>query len=83
VIRDPRIDFVAFTGSVAGGHAVQRVAAERFIGVGLELGGCGSGLRAPRRGPAARHREHRRRRFFNSGQSCCGLQRIYVHEKRL
>src|SRR5256886_1201475 len=40
VIRDPRIDFVAFTGSVAGGRAVQRVAAERFIGVGLELGGC-------------------------------------------
>ena len=39
-IRDPRVDFVAFTGSVAGGHAVQRAAAERFIGTGLELGGC-------------------------------------------
>src|SRR6185436_13706121 len=36
-IRDPRVDFVAFTGSVAGGHAVQRAAAERFIGTGLEL----------------------------------------------
>ena len=40
IIRDPRVDFVAFTGSVAGGHAVQRAAATRFIGVGLELGGC-------------------------------------------
>jgi acyl-CoA reductase-like NAD-dependent aldehyde dehydrogenase len=40
VVRDPRVDFVAFTGSVAGGHAVQRAAATRFIGVGLELGGC-------------------------------------------
>src|SRR5262245_7098522 len=39
-IRDPRVDFVAFTGSVAGGHAVQRALAERFIGAGLELGGC-------------------------------------------
>ena len=39
-IRDPRVDFVAFTGSVAGGHAVQRAAADRFIGTGLELGGC-------------------------------------------
>src|SRR5258708_10190439 len=39
VIRDPRIDFVAFTGSVAGGHPVQRVAAERFIGVRLGLRG--------------------------------------------
>jgi acyl-CoA reductase-like NAD-dependent aldehyde dehydrogenase len=40
VIADPRVGFVAFTGSVAGGRAVQRAAAERFVGVGLELGGC-------------------------------------------
>jgi acyl-CoA reductase-like NAD-dependent aldehyde dehydrogenase len=80
VIRDPRIDFVAFTGSVAGGHAVQRVAAERFIGVGLELGGCDPVY--------VRHDanvEHAIANvvdgaYFNSGQSCCGLQRIYVHE---
>jgi acyl-CoA reductase-like NAD-dependent aldehyde dehydrogenase len=39
VIRDPRVDFVAFTGSVAGGHAVQRAASDRSIGTGLELGG--------------------------------------------
>jgi acyl-CoA reductase-like NAD-dependent aldehyde dehydrogenase len=32
IIRDPRVGFVAFTGSVGGGHAVQRAAAERFIG---------------------------------------------------
>ena len=38
-IADPRIAFVAFTGSVPGGQAVQRAAAERFIGTGLELGG--------------------------------------------
>ena len=39
VIADPRIGFIAFTGSVGGGHAVQRAAAGRFIGTGLELGG--------------------------------------------
>jgi acyl-CoA reductase-like NAD-dependent aldehyde dehydrogenase len=39
VIRDPRVDFVAFTGSVAGARAIPHAAAERFIGVGLELGG--------------------------------------------
>src|SRR5205823_7480065 len=39
MIADPRIAFVAFTGSVEGGHAVQRAAAERFIATGLELGG--------------------------------------------
>jgi acyl-CoA reductase-like NAD-dependent aldehyde dehydrogenase len=80
VIRDPRVDFVAFTGSVAGGRAVQRVAAERFIGVGLELGGCDPVY--------VRHDANLRHAienivdgaYFNSGQSCCGLQRIYVHE---
>ncbi len=80
VILDPRIDFVAFTGSVAGGRAVQRVAAERFIGVGLELGGCDPVY--------VRHDADLPHAienivdgaYFNSGQSCCGLQRIYVHE---
>ena len=80
VIRDARIDFVAFTGSVAGGHAVQRAAAERFIGVGLELGGCDPVY--------VRHDANLTHAienvvdgaYFNSGQSCCGLQRVYVHE---
>ena len=79
IIRDPRVDFVAFTGSVAGGHAVQRAAASRFIGVGLELGGCDPVY--------VRHDanlEHAIENivdgaYFNSGQSCCGLQRVYVH----
>jgi acyl-CoA reductase-like NAD-dependent aldehyde dehydrogenase len=80
VIRDPRIDFVAFTGSVAGGRAVQRVAAERFIGVGLELGGCDPVyVRADADLPHAIENIVDGA-YFNSGQSCCGLQRIYVHE---
>jgi acyl-CoA reductase-like NAD-dependent aldehyde dehydrogenase len=80
IIRDPRVDFVAFTGSVAGGHAVQRAAATRFIGVGLELGGCDPVY--------VRHDanlDHAIENivdgaYFNSGQSCCGLQRVYVHD---
>jgi acyl-CoA reductase-like NAD-dependent aldehyde dehydrogenase len=73
-------DFVAFTGSVAGGHAVQRALADRFIGSGLELGG---------KDPAyVRHDADIRHAvenladgaFYNSGQSCCGIERIYVHE---
>ena len=39
LIAAPEIDFVAFTGSVEGGHAVQRAASARFVGTGLELGG--------------------------------------------
>jgi acyl-CoA reductase-like NAD-dependent aldehyde dehydrogenase len=80
VIADRRVGFVAFTGSVAGGRAVQRAAAERFVGVGLELGGCDPVY--------VRHDADLKHAienivdgaYFNSGQSCCGLQRIYVHE---
>lgn len=81
VIRDPRIDFIAFTGSVAGGHTVQRVASERFIGVGLELGGCDPVY--VRHDADVSHAIENvvDGAYFNSGQSCCGLQRIYVHER--
>ncbi len=80
VVADPRVDFVAFTGSVAGGHAIQRAASGRFIGTGLELGGCDPAY--------VRHDAHLAHAienlvdgaYFNSGQSCCGIQRVYVHE---
>ncbi len=78
VIRSPEINFVAFTGSVPGGEMVERTAAGRFIGVGLELGG---------KDPAYVRADADLRHaidtvtdgaIFNSGQSCCGIERVYV-----
>jgi acyl-CoA reductase-like NAD-dependent aldehyde dehydrogenase len=80
VVRDRRVDFVAFTGSVAGGHAVQRAASERFIGVGLELGGCDPVYVRQDANLAHAIENIVDGAYFNSGQSCCGLQRIYVHD---
>lgn len=80
IIRDPRIDFVAFTGSVAAGHSVVHAGSERFAGVGLELGGKDP---AYVRGDADLPHAIENLvdgAFFNSGQSCCGIERIYVHE---
>jgi len=81
MIADERIAFVAFTGSVAGGQAVQRAAANRFIGTGLELGGKDA---AYVRADAAM--EHAVENivdgaFFNAGQSCCSVQRVYVDRR--
>ena len=81
VIRDPRVDFVAFTGSVAGGHAVQRAAADRFIGTGLELGGCDPAYVRHDANLAHAIENLVDGAYFNSGQSCCGIQRVYVHER--
>jgi acyl-CoA reductase-like NAD-dependent aldehyde dehydrogenase len=80
-IRDPRVDFVAFTGSVAGGHAVQRAASTRFVGTGLELGGCDPAYVRHDADLAHAIENLVDGAYFNSGQSCCGIQRVYVHEK--
>jgi acyl-CoA reductase-like NAD-dependent aldehyde dehydrogenase len=81
IIAEERIAFVAFTGSVAGGQAVQRAAADRFIGTGLELGGKDA---AYVRSDA--NLEHAVENivdgaFFNAGQSCCSVQRVYVDQQ--
>jgi acyl-CoA reductase-like NAD-dependent aldehyde dehydrogenase len=79
VIRDPRIAFVAFTGSVAGGHAVQQAASERFIATGLELGGKDPAYVRPDANLEATIENLVDGAMFNSGQSCCAIERIYVH----
>lgn len=78
LIRAPEIGYVSFTGSVRGGRIVEESAAGRFIGVGLELGG-----NDPAYVRADAKLDHAVETlvdgaFFNSGQSCCGIQRIYV-----
>ena len=78
VIQSPEVNFVAFTGSVQGGEMVERAASGRFIGVGLELGG---------KDPAYVRKDANLQHaietvtdgaMFNSGQSCCGIERVYV-----
>lgn len=81
IVKDPRIGFVAFTGSVAGGHAVERAARERFVGVGLELGGKDPAYVRSDADVAHAIENLVDGAMFNSGQSCCGIERIYVHQQ--
>jgi acyl-CoA reductase-like NAD-dependent aldehyde dehydrogenase len=81
VISDPRIDFVAFTGSVEGGRAVQTAAARRFIATGLELGGKDPAYVRADADLAHAVENLVDGAMFNSGQSCCGIERIYVHRR--
>jgi acyl-CoA reductase-like NAD-dependent aldehyde dehydrogenase len=80
VISDSRIDYVAFTGSVEGGHAVQKAINERFIVGGLELGGKDPAYVRADANLAEAVENLVDGSFFNSGQSCCGIERIYVHQ---
>lgn len=80
ITADSRIDFVAFTGSVDGGKAIQRAIGEKFIISGLELGGKDPAYVRADADIASAVENLVDGSFFNSGQSCCGIERIYVHE---
>lgn len=80
LIDSGTVAYVAFTGSVEAGRSVQQAGSRRFIGMGLELGG-----KDPAYVRADAQLDHAVENlvdgaFFNSGQSCCGIERIYVHE---
>ena len=80
VISDHRISHVLFTGSVSGGKEIKKSIGTRFIGAGLELGG-----KDPAYVRSDCNLEHAIENlvdgsYFNSGQSCCGIERIYVDE---
>ncbi|WP_104017919.1 aldehyde dehydrogenase family protein [Roseovarius nitratireducens] len=73
-------DFVNFTGSVGGGRAMEQAAAGTFTPLGLELGGKDPGYVLDDADPAAAAAGLIDAAMFNSGQCCCGIERIYVHE---
>jgi len=80
IVANDAVDFVCFTGSVEGGHRIVNAAKQRFTGIGLELGG-----KDPAYVRADANVDYSVETlvdgvFFNSGQSCCGIERIYVHE---
>jgi acyl-CoA reductase-like NAD-dependent aldehyde dehydrogenase len=80
LIKAPAIQHVSFTGSVAGGTMVEHAAAGRFISVGLELGGKDPAYVRADADLAHAVATAIDGAFFNSGQSCCGIERIYVHQ---
>lgn len=72
--------FVNFTGSVGGGRAIEAAAAGTFTGIGLELGGKDPGYVMDDANLDAAVDTLIDGAMFNSGQCCCGIERIYVHE---
>ncbi|PPQ85012.1 hypothetical protein CVT25_010401 [Psilocybe cyanescens] len=81
-INNPSIDFVSFTGSVQGGRSVAKTSANAvgFKGVALELGGKDPAYVRADANLDYTVPELVDGAFFNSGQSCCAVERIYVHE---
>ncbi|CAG0964917.1 MAG: aldehyde dehydrogenase family protein [Rhizobiaceae bacterium] len=76
-----KVDHCNFTGSVAGGRAIERAAAGTFMTLGLELGGKDPAYVLPDVKMDHAVANLVDGTFYNSGQCCCGIERIYVHEK--
>lgn len=80
LIAEGAFDFVNFTGSVGGGRAMERAAAGTFTGLGLELGGKDPGYVMEDADLDAAVATLMDAAMYNSGQCCCGIERVYVHE---
>jgi acyl-CoA reductase-like NAD-dependent aldehyde dehydrogenase len=74
------VDHAVFTGSVEGGKAIERAAAGSFTTLTLELGGKDPAYVRADADLADAIEGLADGSFFNSGQSCCAVERIYVHE---
>ncbi|CAN5924161.1 aldehyde dehydrogenase family protein [soil metagenome] len=79
MVGDARIDCVLFTGSVLGGHRIQAAAKDRFLHVGLELGGNDPAYVAEDADLTNTVENVVDGAIYNAGQSCCAVERVYVH----
>ena len=81
LIANRSFGFVNFTGSVAGGQAMERAAAGTFTSLGLELGGKDPGYVMEDADIDWAVDVLMDGAMYNAGQCCCGIERIYVHER--
>jgi len=81
IIKQSQIDYVSFTGSVAGGRAIENACNGQFMGLGLELGGKDPAYVCDDADLKHAVETCIDGAFFNSGQSCCAIERIYVAEQ--
>ncbi len=83
LIDSRALGYVSFTGSVRGGHEIYRTLAQQnFIAAGLELGGKDPALVLEDADVAFAAENLVDGAFYNAGQSCCGIERIYVADSR-
>lgn len=80
LIAENSFDFINFTGSVPAGASIEKAAAGTFTGVGTELGGKDPGYVMEDADLEAAAETLIDGAMFNSGQCCCGIERIYVQE---
>ena len=80
-LLDQALDGVFFTGSHATGQHIAQALAPRFVKLQLELGGKDPSYVCDDADVAAAAASLADGAMYNTGQSCCSVERIYVHER--
>jgi acyl-CoA reductase-like NAD-dependent aldehyde dehydrogenase len=80
-LLEQNVDAVCFTGSYATGRKVAEAAARRLLRVQLELGGKDPAYVCDDVDVAGAAAAVAEGAFYNAGQSCCAVERVYVHRK--
>jgi acyl-CoA reductase-like NAD-dependent aldehyde dehydrogenase len=80
-LLEQKIDGLFFTGSYATGARIAQTVGSRFIKLQLELGGKDPTYVCDDADPKAAAESLADGAMYNTGQSCCSVERIYVHEK--
>ncbi|MFV1983018.1 MAG: aldehyde dehydrogenase family protein [Thiohalomonadales bacterium] len=85
ILKDPDINYISFTGSVSSGAIIENSVAGLFKPLALELGGNDPAYVRSDIEPDSKMMQHTIENivdgaYFNSGQSCCAVERIYVHD---
>src|SRR3954466_14809360 len=75
------VDHTNFTGSVASNRAIEKAAAGTFMTLGLELGGKDPAYVRADAGLDQAIANLVDGAFYNSGQCCCGIERVYVDQR--
>jgi acyl-CoA reductase-like NAD-dependent aldehyde dehydrogenase len=81
MVGDARVDHVVFTGSVFGGKRISHAAGGRFLHIGYELGGNDAAYVAEDADVARAFENLVDGAMYNAGQSCCAVERAYVHAR--
>ena len=81
LVGDARVDHVVYTGSVFGGKRISTAAAGRFLHIGYELGGSDAAYVAEDADLSRAVENLVDGAMYNAGQSCCAVERVYVHAK--
>jgi len=81
LVRNVKVKKISFTGNCETGHKIQKIAGDQLKGLTLELGGSDPMIVMADADIPKAVEGATRGRFYNAGQVCTAVKRLYLHEQ--